>query len=123
MPEIFAIEFPTYLPAMRIITNITQATEAVITTSFNHNYISGEIVRISVPFVHGYYPWGMQQIEEQQGEILVLSPTTFSISIDTTHYDPFITPVAPDIGYNQRPFVTPIGEKNSMLTAATRNVL
>jgi hypothetical protein len=119
MANIFAIEFPTYLPAMRIITNITQDLEAVITTSFDHNYISGEIVRISVPTVHGTYPWGMEQILNQQGEIVVLSPTTFSISIDTRYYDPFITPV----GATQRPFVVPIGENSEMLTAATRNVL
>lgn len=120
MPEIFAIEFPTYLPAMRIITNITQAVEAVITTSFAHDYISGEIVRISVPTIHGYYPWGMQQILNQQGEILVLSPTTFSISINTTYYDAFVTPGGDP---KQRPFVVPIGENNRMLDAATRNVL
>lgn len=120
MANVFAIQFPTYLPAMRIITNITQDIEAVITTSFDNSYISGEIVRISVPFFKGYYPWGMQQILDQQGEIEVLNSTQFKISIDTRYYDPFITPP----GYpRQRPFVVPIGENNAILAAATTNVL
>lgn len=123
MPEIFAIEFPTYLPAMRIITSITQAVEAVVTTSFDHDYVSGEIVRITMPQEHGHWTWGMFQINDQQGIIEVLSPTTFSISIDTTYYDPFITPVGPDTTRKQRPYVVPIGEINQILTAATRNVL
>ena len=120
MPNIFAIEFPTYLPAMRIITSITQANPAVITTSFAHNYVTGEIVRISVPYTHGDYPWGMEQIDDQEGTITVLNDTQFSIDIDSTDFDAFVTPGgAPP----QRPYVVPIGELNSQLNAATRNVL
>jgi len=120
MANIFAIEFPTYLPAMRIITSITNDLEAVITTSFDHNYVTGEIVRISVPTIHGTFPWGMNEINDRQGEITVVSPTTFSITIDTTYFEPFVTPGGSP---TQRPYVVPIGEINSILTAATRNVL
>jgi len=120
MANIFAIEFPMYLPAMRIIIDITRAQEAVVTTSFAHNYLSGEIVRITVPFQHGSYPWGMYEIDNQQGEIEVINDTSFSISIDTRYYNPFVTPPGSP---TQRPYVVPIGENNRMLTAATRNVL
>lgn len=120
MANVFAIEFPTYQPAMRIITDITRAKQAVITTSFAHDYLSGEIVRISVPFEHGHYTWGMYEIDNQQGEIVVINDTQFSISIDTRYYNPFVTPGGDP---KQRPYVVPIGEDNRMLTAATRNVL
>lgn len=120
MANIFAIEFPTYLPAMRIITSITQAKPAVVTTSFAHGYITGEIVRISVPYEHGMYTWGMEQIDSKKGTILVLNSTQFSIDIDSTLFDPFVTPAPP---INQRSYVAPIGEVNSTLRAATRNVL
>ncbi len=119
MPNIFAVQFPTYLPAMRIITAITQADPVVITTSFANDYVNGEIVRISVPQRHGMYPWGMSQIDGLTGVVTLLSNTQFSLPIDSSGFDAFVTPVSP----TQRPYVVPIAELNSILSAATRNVL
>lgn len=119
MAQSFAIQFPTYLPAMRIIANITNGKPAIVTTSFSNSYISGEIVRIVMPFVHGYSTWGMQQINNQTGTIEVIDDTNFYIDIDTTVYEPFVSFTAGP----QRPCVVPIGEINSMLEAATKNVL
>ena len=120
MANIFAIQFPTYLPAMRIITAITQAQEAVVTTSFANDFVNGEIVRISVPYTHGMNTWGMGQIDGLTGTIVVLSTTQFSINIDSRAFDAFVDPGAPR---DQRAYVSPIGEVNSILAAATRNVL
>ena len=120
MANIFAIEFPTYLPAMRIITAITNANPALVTTSFAHNYVTGEIVRMSVPYEHGDYPWGMNEIDGMQGTIAVINATQFNIDIDTTLFEPFVTPAGSP---TQRPYVVPIGEINSTLAAAVRNVL
>ena len=120
MANIFAVQFPTYLPAMRIITAITQALEAVVTTSFANDYVNGEIVRISVPIDRGRHPWGMGQIDGLTGTITVLNNTQFSINIDTRSFDAFVTPGAP---IYQRSYVVPIAEINSILAAATRNVL
>lgn len=120
---IFANPIPIFQPAMRIITNITNANPAVITTSFANQFKSGTIVRIVMPFEHGYYPWGMAQINNQQETIEVISSTTFFIDIDTSRYDPFYTPGFGQLGYDQRPCVVPIGEINSILSAATVNIL
>src|SRR5581483_2171142 len=114
MCAIYAIQKPTYQPAMRIITAITNANPAVVTTSFAHNYVSLTIVRLDIP--RGF---GMQQANQLTGTIIVLSPTTFSISIDSTQFDAFAVPG----GANQQAQVVPIGEDNSILTAATVNVL
>jgi len=77
---------PIFQRAMRVISTITQANPAVITTTTNHQYISGMIVRLNIP--KGF---GMQQVNQKQGEITVLSDTTFSIDIDTTLMDPFLS--------------------------------
>lgn len=114
---IFAYQFPVYQPAMRIITGITNANPAVVTTSFNNQYITGTIVRIDIP--PGF---GMQQINGMFGTITVLSPTTFSINIDTTLFDVFSTPSNITQQAQQAQSV-PIGEVTSMLTAAVQNAL
>lgn len=110
---ILAQQDPFYQPSMRIVTNITNASPAIVTTSFDHDYISGLIMRLDIPL-----EYGMQQANGQKGEITVLSPTTFSITIDTTYYDPFVNqPTGPQ--YAQ---VVNVGERNSQLTGAVQNV-
>ena len=134
--SIQAIQNPPFQPAMRIITAITNDTQATVTTSFPHQYITGMIVRIRLPVptarnqnnavIAGF---GMDQINQQQGEITVGSdPLTFTIDIDTTDYDAFVVPPdvqLPDGTFTQLQYaqVVPVGEINAIVTAATRNVL
>lgn len=108
---------PTYQPAMRIISAITNANPAQVTTTFAHNYQTNLIVRINIPS-----HFGMQQINQLQGTITVNSTTTFLIDIDTTHFDVFSTPANYPYSY-QSATVVPVGEDNSTLLQATNNVL
>ena len=110
MPAYIAFPFPTFQPALRLIQSISQARTALITTTFNHQYKTGTIVRLDIPKADG-----MQQADQFVGDIIVTAPTTFTMNIDTTNFDPFIA-----AGSAQ---VIPIGEVSSMLTAATQNVL
>lgn len=114
---ILAQQYPVFQRAMRIISNITNANPAVVTTTFAHQYSTGMIVRINLP--PGY---GMQQINQKYASIQVLSDTTFSIDIDSSEFESYSAPsVFPEnMQYAQ---VTPIGEINSLLIAATQNVL
>jgi|HubBroStandDraft_4_1064222.scaffolds.fasta_scaffold01225_1 hypothetical protein len=80
--------FP-WLPQIRFITSISQATQAIITTSVPHGYSSGYTVRIVFPFPYAL-SFGMYQINGQTGVINVLSPTAFSIDIDASNFDPFV---------------------------------
>lgn len=114
---ILALPTPVFKPAMRIITNITNANPASITTSFAHGYITGLIVRLDVPL-----GFGMQQVNQKFGTITVTGNTTFTITIDTTQFDPFSTPAAWPYSYQSAQSV-PIGEDNSILTGAVVNVL
>lgn len=114
MANCYVFTDPTFQPAFRIIDNITNDNPAVITTSTDHNFITGEIVRLSLP-----NRYGMHEIDKIQGEITVTSDTSFEIDIDTTHITPFSEPAE---SY-QCAVVVPIGEIASQITGATKNVL
>src|ERR1700679_995840 len=83
----FAIQNPVYMPSIRLINAITQAENASVTTSFDHGYISGTVVRVDVPEL-----FGMPQINQMAGTIAVTGDTTFTIDIDSRFYDPFVVP-------------------------------
>ena len=112
-----AIENPMFLPAMRVITVITKAKKAVVTTSFAHNYIDGLIIRLFIP--EGF---GMWQANQLFSPITVLSPTTFQMTIDTTNFDTFA--ISTTFPFDQQSAqCTPIAELTSQLTGAFKNVL
>lgn len=118
MSTCIAVQKPIFQPSMRIITAITNANPAIVTTSFAHNYITGTIVRLDIPPADG-----MQQANQFAGAIVVTSPTTFAIGLDTTEFDPFVIPGSPPPFVNTCAQAVPIGEVNSILTAAVQNVL
>lgn len=77
---------PIFQRAMRVISTVTNANPAAITTTTNHQYISGMIVRLNIP--RGF---GMQQANQKYGEITVTGNTTFTIDIDTIGMDAFLS--------------------------------
>lgn len=114
---ILAFPNPIYQPAMRIVTAITNASPALVTTSFDHLYLTGSIVRLDIPL--GY---GMQQVNQKFGPITVTGATTFTIDIDTTQFDTFS--VATTYPYNEQYAQSvPMAEINSLLTSAVQNTL
>lgn len=108
-----AVQRPMFQPAMRVVTDITNAYPCEVTTSFDHNYFTGDIIRIVIP--NG---WGMQQINQQASAIVVTGDDTFEMNIDTTGYDPFHDP-------NNAQFAQciPFSEVNSTVYGATENTL
>lgn len=115
----YANPSPTFQPAMRLVTGITNASQAAVTTSFDHDYETGDIVRLHVPIWNG-----MRRANKLQGTITVTSDTEFTIDIDTTGFNAFATPSAPLPWYiDSTAQVVPVAEVNSKLTNATRNVL
>jgi len=118
MSTCYAIQFPVFQPAMRIIESITQSNPAIVTTTFAHQYLNGTIVRFDLP-----QSVGMQQLDQQTSSILITGATTFYIAIDTTNYDTFSIPVSPNPHVNTCAQVVPIGEINETLKAAVQNVL
>ena len=114
----YAVPNPIYQPAMRLIESITNANPAVVTTTFAHQYKSGLIVRMDIPPADG-----MQQIAGQTYSITVLSPTTFSIPVDSTTFQPFSIPSTYIPGIPICALCVPVGEDNGTLRSATQNVL
>lgn len=124
MPYYFANPTPIFAPAVRDLLSITSAYPAVFTTTYDgtnpgaHGYKTGLIVRIDIP-PH----FGMQQLNQFQGTITVLSPSTFSMNVNTTGMNPFVIP-AENPGFNFTPAqVTPIGEVAAQLDQSFVNQL
>ena len=115
MPLIPAFPYPQFQPAMRIIAAITNGFPAIITTTFNHNYQTGLIVRLDIP-----PEFGMQQANQLFSSIIRIDATNFSMEIDTTYFDPFIVPL-PALIFNV-PQVVPLAEDASIIYQAERDV-
>jgi len=117
-PRCYANPDPIYQPAMRLIAAITNSNPAAVTTTFAHQYSTGIIVRLDIPVADG-----MQQANGLIGPITVTSPTTFTMAIDTTQFDPFSIPMSAPPNINICAQVVPVGEVNETLDYAVRNVL
>lgn len=118
VPSCYANPSPTFQRAMRLISAISQAQNAEITTTFTHAYATGDIVRIVVPSQSG-----MTQINQQVAQITVTGSTTFTIPIDTTSFDAFVSLPDPTPLARFCAHVVPVGEINANLGGATQNVL
>lgn len=107
---------PVYRPQVLEILDITQANPAEVTTSFNHNYLTGTIVRLHIPLTGGMY----QLAGGEQWPITVTGALTFTIPVDSTFFDTFMPAQinSPD----QPSQVFPVGEINEMLTMASTNI-
>lgn len=90
-----------FFPQHRYITKITQAAQAVVTTSTAHGYVTGQHVRVNVDATFGMY-----QINGLLLKVTYLSPTTFSLAVDSTAFSPFAFPVSAAFPF-QFPTVTP----------------
>lgn len=112
---------PTFQPAYRLITSISNATNAVITTSFDHDFVTGLVVRLMIPEATGMSP-----INQLFGTVTYIDATSFSIAIDTNKAGTFAIPtstMSSDPRVDICALAVPIGSDNSLISAATRNVL
>lgn len=117
---------PTFNPASVVIMAITQAVQALITTTTNITFVVGQSVRIVIPpatraiLTTPAFDYGMHEINGLLGNILVInSPTSFTIDIDTTLFQAFtFQPNATQLAQ-----AVPVGEQNNQINGAWRNIL
>lgn len=83
-----------FSPKRRLVSNVTVANPAVVTTTEDHEYDSGLVVRLFVPSAYG-----MNVYEE--GTITVINTTSFSVTIDTSNQLAFSSPTFPGTNYTQ----------------------
>lgn len=106
-----------FYPRRRVITNITQATNAQVSTAIAHGLTPGQEVRFSIPAVSG-----MIQLNPQASNnafpagasnsavvVSVVDDYNFTINIDTTGYTAFTYPTIAQQPSNF-PQVVPFGE-------------
>src|SRR5204863_7026461 len=114
-PTFLSLPNPPFKPAFRIITALTNANPALVTTNIPHLYITGQIVRLYIP-----EDFGMVQANQLFAPITVVNAIQFTIDIDTYTFD-----VCSNPGNNLRKtaMVVPIGEIPSQIYAPFRNTL
>jgi hypothetical protein len=102
-------------PADVVITNITQATNAQVSTSVPHNLTVGAYVNFYV-----YAPFGMVQIYNMVGQVIsVVDALNYVVNINTSAFTAFAYPASGGPAYTQ-PQALPIGEQ-VVLTNSTYN--
>ena len=119
-----------FSPCSRLISGVVLGNPTTITTINPHGYLSGIVVRLEIP-----ESCGMQQANGLTGEITVIDPTSFTVAIDTTGFDPFAIPTVflPTPGgiptwVNTCPKVIPAGDattgkySNESSTLAPKNI-
>jgi len=121
LPGIAVVD-PTFNPSLSAITVITSIFSAIrgnitqIDTQSPHTFVLGQIVKFLIPI-----DYGMPQINGEVATVIgvAINPNQFFVNIDSRSFEPFVVPAAP----KQFAQVFDIGEINSRLTGASRNVL
>lgn len=111
--------YKLFYPSNRVIANITQAANGVVTTLVDHGYASGQRLRMKVPATNG-----MVELDNREVTITVLSASTFSIDVNTIGMTAFRFPL-PAIAPCTPAEVVPVGTSPSLvtnLTGATQNI-
>lgn len=81
-----------FIPNLQYISGITQAQQAIVTFTEDHNFTLGEWISFRIPPANG-----MIQLNNQKALIASLTPTTVTIDVDTLGYFPFIYTQDPQI--------------------------
>ena len=109
-----ATVYDMFYPAKRVIANITQANPGVVTTLVDHNYVTGQQIRLTVPTA-----CGMIELHDQLVTITRVNASTFSIGIDTSGYTAFAFPLPAAVPFTPAE-AGPVGEVTTS-TAALEN--
>lgn len=95
-----------YQPGVFNIASITNGQTTLVTTTTNHNYVMGQLVRLLISQLYG-----ARQFNEQTANVISIpSPTEITLQLDSTFYDVFVA--NPTSGSTQ-PQVVAVGDVNS----------
>jgi hypothetical protein len=98
------------VPMFLLISNITQANPMVVTVTNEipaNQYIVGQLVYLNVP-----YDYGMYQANALTLQITAINGLNFSLSADSTQFDPFVIPPS-GIFYPRPASLSPAGSRNT----------
>jgi hypothetical protein len=94
-----------YLPSVFNIAAITNGPTTVVTTTVNHNYVIGQLVRLLISQLYG-----ARQFNEQVAYVIAIpSSTEITLQLDSSFYDVFI----PNPTSGTQPQVVAVGDINT----------
>ena len=108
-----------WYPRRRTVINITQAAQAVITTSVTNQFTVGQQVRFQVPAA-----CGMTEINGLIGTVVAVAAASFTVNIDTTAFTAFAWPAVALVPFTPAE-VVPVGEDTAyaLSTIPANNIL
>jgi len=111
---------PLFFPSVRVITNITAATQAVVTLSVQHNYQIGEQIRFNFPGGTAYWA-NYAALNGVQATVVAVDNTTgaghntITVNVSTVGFGTFAFPAQGIAGLPFTPaYVNPFGENTSV---------
>jgi hypothetical protein len=113
---------PLYYPRHRYITQISQATEAVVTLSVTHQYKIGQKVRMVVPSEFGMVEMDGLQATIKDIDTTEASGNTITLDIDSSAFTAFSFPLTAAAPFSPA-MVVPIGMDTADALAANVNIL
>ena len=81
-----------FIPNLQHITNITQASQAVVTFNDDHNFFVGEWISFRIPPANG-----MIQLNNRKALIVSITTMTVTIAVDSLQFYAFISVQDPQI--------------------------
>lgn len=103
-----------FKPSRFVISDIdmSQRTSIIVTTTTDHNYIIGQLVRLLIP---NYF--GASQLNEQSGYVVSV-PTATEVTLDISAIN--VNPFVPSPSYGPTPpQILALGDKNNGLVSST----
>lgn len=102
---------PIFYPRRRVVSGISQAAQAVVTTTVNHGYFVGQQIRFTNAnqVRPGSAAYGMVEINNLTGNIVDTTDSTFTVDIDTTGFTAFAFPLTANYPFTPLE-VVPVGE-------------
>lgn len=117
-----------FYPPTRVITNISQATQAIVTFSVTHAFTVGQEVRFQIPTVSSL-AYGMTQLNGLLGTIVAINQAdangytnTITVNINTSAFTAFAFPLTTDPVHSQA-MVTPVGENSAQAIISGSNYI
>ncbi len=114
---------PIFYPRNRVISNITQAVQAVVTLTVTHGFLPGQVIRFVMPRVTAL-AYGMTELDGVQATIVAVDTVnnTITVDIDTTGFTAFAFPLTADVPFTPAQ-VVPVGENTAEALQLNVNIL
>ena len=119
---------PYFYPTIRYITNISQASQAIVTLSVTHGYQVGQKIRLIIPTVTSV-AYGMTELNDVEATIVAVGQAdangitnTITIDQNTTGFTAFAFPLTTAPGFTPAQ-VVPIGENTAVALNLDVNIL